>query len=85
MDLFLSIVLIANLIAVMVLMYNIEEIGDYSVREDGVKIKHVAFVILFLPAVLLLGFAIVMTAIVVYSLDSKWFEKVMNALNKRIY
>jgi Na+/melibiose symporter-like transporter len=85
MDLFLSIVLIANLIAVLVLMYNIEEISDYSVKDDGVKIKHVTFVILFLPAVLLLGFAIVMTAIVAYSLDSKWFEKIMNALNKRIY
>jgi hypothetical protein len=83
-DIFLSVMLIANLIAVLVLMYNIEGIVDYSVKDEGIRLKHVIIVILFLPAILLLGLAAIMTAVFFYTIDSRWFEKVLKTLNKRI-
>jgi hypothetical protein len=84
MGLILSVLLIANLIAVLVLLYRADDIFGYAVKTDGIKIKHVAFVIIFLPAVLVFGLATLVTYVAIFIVSTRWYEKMISILNKRI-
>ncbi|WP_442636520.1 hypothetical protein [Rossellomorea marisflavi] len=73
-----------NLFGILYLLHKIDEIMEYSFRDDGIKIKYILVGTLLFPACLFIGIVALIFMGAYEIIFTEWFEKLKNNLNKRI-
>lgn len=81
---------LSNFVAMYYIMFISEEIEDRSIFEEGVKVKHLIFMVTFLPAEVFLGVVYILVVfLVIPVLDSRplstLFATISKTLNKKIF
>jgi hypothetical protein len=69
---------------VVMILYVLENIWD-RIEEEGLKVKDVLNLIFFLPSWLLIGLLILLLSILYFIMDSKFWQKLNQFLNKTIW